>query len=169
MRLDAARFEILISRHNLDVTFRLGANDLLSAWRATEETADDFAASVEHLAFYLSSDDAKGINNPKAWMLKQLRLGFYAPPPGFVSWEQQQIEKRLAYKQDRLAAIKQARRKEFEADFEIWRLETPEEEKNKHLVGHICTPGGPAAQAILRRAYAELTHRTELLASTEEN
>ncbi|RYF20706.1 MAG: hypothetical protein EOO77_07510 [Oxalobacteraceae bacterium] len=63
---DTTWLQQVVERYGLDVTHRVGANDLLGIWRGSSESLKDFTASVEHLAWYMKSDDAKGINHPKA-------------------------------------------------------------------------------------------------------
>ncbi|RZL29096.1 MAG: hypothetical protein EOP64_02300 [Sphingomonas sp.] len=161
---EATRLQQTVERCRLDVTHRVGANDVLGIWRASSESLEDFTASVEHLAWYLGSVDAKGINHPKAWMLRQLRAGYYAPPPGFVSWEERQAEARLAAAEARASRLQKLARRQLESDFTAWVLGLTVDEKQALLQGMPFTEGGMAQRIALRRRYAEKMGQLDLLA-----
>ena len=70
----------------------IGAPHLQQSRNATRDrlSLEDFLLSVEHIAFYLRT--ASGISHPAAWVVRELRKGFFPQPPGFVSWEDEQQE-----------------------------------------------------------------------------
>jgi hypothetical protein len=160
----ADQLQELVQRFNLDVDFRIGANDLLGALRASSSTMERFAKSVEHAAFYLRSPDAKGLTHPKAWTLRQLRQGFYPQPAGFVSWEEQQLLAELEADRARADRVRHLKQQKFDCALEAWILELSDDKRSelfKHA-GHI-SPTGPAAKAFLREAYARETNQLETL------
>jgi hypothetical protein len=110
----------------------IGANDVLDIWRrGVFKELSDLEASLEHLAFYLESPNAQGINHPKAWLLGQLRKGYYPAPAGFKSLEERQEEAKLEDARKKLERLRELRRQRFEAEFEIWLSELTEEKKKK--------------------------------------
>ncbi|MCC6811838.1 MAG: winged helix-turn-helix domain-containing protein [Deltaproteobacteria bacterium] len=155
-RAFAEKLQLVCERYGLG-DFSIGPNDLMTLWRRGAFAEEqDMLDSIEHIAFYLASEQAKGIQHPKAWMLKTLGQGFYAAPNGFKSWEQRQLDLRLAARQQRLAQLREARRQEFETEFEIWLSETSDAKKRELLAG---TPfadsfSGKTARAMLRERFA---------------
>jgi hypothetical protein len=134
----------------------VGANDLLQVWRKggfNDET--DFITSLEHLAFYLGTAEAKTLTHPKAWVTSQLTKGFYPAPAGFQSWEERQAEARLSAKRERLAKLEELKRQELEADFELWLAELGEDEKRRRLAGtpFADQPNSKLARTLLREVF----------------
>ena len=90
----------------------IGANDLLQIWRkGVFQSEEDFITSLEHIAFYLGTSEAKTLTHPKAWVTSQLAKGFYPAPVGFKSCEELQQEARLSAKRERLALDGRTRRR----------------------------------------------------------
>jgi hypothetical protein len=162
-RAIAGKLQDIVQRIGLEEDFGVAAGDLLPVWKLGRfgEDFEAFALSIEHIAFYLRSAAAQTIKSPKNWMMGQLRAGFYASPAGFVSWEEQQAEQRLAATRERLKRLHDLQKRQFEADFEVWCLERPDEELREFLKGSFVAkdPKSPAARAILRERFAELTGR----------
>ena len=157
----AAELEQIITQAQLDEAYRVGANDLLSAWRVSGISRDEFADSVKHIAFYLNTDEAKGIKHHKAWMLQTLRKGYYARPAGFRSREEMLAELRLQEAQERLERLRELDRQQFEADFDLWYLERTEQERQELLKDSFFAkdPGSQAARVALRERFCEVTGR----------
>jgi hypothetical protein len=131
----------------------VGANDLLEVWRTgVFNDVQELELSVEHLAFYLASEDAEGLKRPKAWMVSQLRKGYYPAPAGYKSWEERQEEAKLADARNRQERVRELRKQRFEAEFEIWEAGLAEE-KRERLTSN-CKPGSQVAKSILRAEYA---------------
>ena len=151
----AERFQNACEKFGLQ-EIGLGANDLLQIWRrGVFESDDDYLASIEHLAFYLSTADAKGITHPKAWLTSQLAKGFYPAPAGFKSWEERQQEAILAAKRERLAKLEELKRQQLEADFELWIAELSVEAKQRKLAGTPFAeqPASKLARSMLRDVF----------------
>jgi hypothetical protein len=77
-------------------------------------------ASIEHLAFYLNSDDAKSLTQKKSYFMKSLRAGYQGPPVGYVSIQekrQRQYLEDLKAKNDR---IKKLNAEIEQYEYEIW-------------------------------------------------
>jgi hypothetical protein len=111
--------EDLQSRLNLD-GLRLGLNDLLPIARDWNSNMGSFDESLEHIVFYVRSSEATGLTNPKAWLLKQLRTGYYGAPANFVSWEDQQVEAQMRSRHQQAERRKRVRMQSLEADFTLW-------------------------------------------------
>jgi hypothetical protein len=118
---------------------------------------EDLLASVEHIAFYLASDNAQGINSPKAWAMSNLLKGYYPAPAGFKSWATQQEESRLKDAEERLRQLREAQRKRFEVEFEIWAAELEPSRRRQLLQGtpFADNPAAKLARTVLRQTYAE--------------
>ena len=126
---------MIVTRFNLDVDFRIGPNDLLVAWRKWNDvdSLESFVESVEHATFYLKSEQAAGINRPKAWLLRQVSNGYYPPPAEFMSWEERAAEARLQAAQQKLQRMRELEEKQFDTDFEIWFRERTDQERREFL------------------------------------
>jgi hypothetical protein len=169
-RTISKRLQNLTARLGVDSEFKIGANDLLPLWREKIfEDYDSLALSLEHAVFYLRSDAARGINRPKAWLLAQLRQGYYASPPGFLTWEEQTAAAKLKDAQNRLKRLREFEAQQLETDFELWLCEQTEDQRRKLLHGSLFSdPNSPAAKAILRQKFTELTGRGNSFAEQEE-
>ena len=166
----AIALEQLVQRLELDLDpLRIGANDLLDALRSSGATFDRFTASVEHIAFYLRGPDAKGLIHARAWAMKQLRRGYYPPPPGFISWEEQQLHAEMAATKEKLARLRATRIEKFNAEFELWIAEKTTEELAILLKGSPYNdPGTSAARLALRSIFARTTGQEEVLHLAED-
>jgi hypothetical protein len=162
VRLQVERFQCTAKRLELS-EFKLGTNDILALWRTGAfSTEQDLLESLEHIAFYLRTDDASTIKNPKAWILSTLRQGYYAPPHGFVSWEERQIQERLAAKAARAERLRRLRQQEFDVDFDIWLHELSDDRRNTLLRGiPVDSPDSLIARSVLREAFARETGRED--------
>ena len=157
----AQRFQLACERFGLHDA-GVGANDLLQVWRkGIFQTEEDFLTSLEHIAFYLGTAEAKTLKHPKAWVTSQLSKGFYPAPVGFVSWEERQQEAQLKAKRERLARIEELKRQESDADFEIWFAEASDTDLRAAVSG---TPfierlRSPGAKAVAKEWFS--TNRQE--------
>ena len=157
----AQRFQLACERFGLHDA-GVGANDILQVWRkGIFQTEEDFLTSLEHIAFYLGTAEAKTLKHPKAWVTSQLSKGFYPAPVGFVSWEERQQEAQLKAKRERLARLEELKRQESDADFELWFAEASETELRAAVSG---TPfierlRSPGAKAVAKEWFS--TNRQE--------
>jgi hypothetical protein len=138
----------------------LDANALLKLWRdGTFDNLEDLAESVEHILAYANSDQGQGLR--KAWVVKTLSNGYYAPPVGFISWRERQLEQ----KRKRAAERLEQRKLEFDADFELWLAGTAADARRKIIeasAGSGATFLSPGlTKATLRNHYARLTGMIE--------
>lgn len=139
--------------------YGIGANDLIDilrkhGWETVEERAL-LVESAHHLGFKLLQPDAKSIKDPKAWVLSKLRAGYYAPPPGYVSWEERQFQARLE-----VFKAEQERKKALHTElvntaFTTWERDLTLERRSK-ILGP-CSPGSDGALSMLRCAFREET------------
>jgi len=151
------QFTVTCERFGLG-EFSVGANDLLQAWRKQAfSDPKDLIDSCEHLAFYLSSPAAKGISSPKAWFMSNLLKGYYAAPAGFVCWSARQEEARLRDAKLRLDQVREAQRKRFEIELEIWLMEIEPAKKRNVLrsTPFADNPSSPLAKSVLRQEFAK--------------
>jgi hypothetical protein len=162
--------ERLVERLGLDLDpLRIGANDLLDALRSSEAVFGRFTASVEHIAFYLRGPDAKGLTHARAWAMKQLRRGYYPPPPGFISWEEQQLQAEMAAAKEKLARLQAARVEKFDTEFDLWIAEKTTEELAFLLKGSPYTsPTTSAARLALRSIFGRTTGQEDVLKLAED-
>ena len=101
--------------------FSIGINDLVSIWRTgVFESEQDFIESVEHMAFYLASPEAKTLKSPKSWALPELKRGYYARPAGFESSEERYERLKFEAAQDKNKKLQELKRKRLEEEFEVW-------------------------------------------------
>lgn len=138
----------------------VGSNDLSQGWKVWREKnygeLEKFLMSIEHVAFYLRSDSAKGIREPKAFFMKQLLRGFYPMPAGFIAWEvkqQEAVETALRARHEQL----KAKRKEMrQLEFKNWLMELSSEKKSAIFKGLVAmSDTSPAASAMLRSAFLD--------------
>lgn len=108
---------------------KLGLNDLLPVAHDWDGSLDEFRESLEHVLFYLRSPEAFGIQNPKAWLLKQLRAGYYGAPANFVSWQDRQVEEKLRTRQQQSERRQQQRIQMLQADFDLWLADLTTDER----------------------------------------
>jgi hypothetical protein len=118
-RTQLQELEKLQVRLDLDA-LKLGINDLLPIARNWDDPAGSFTESLEHAVFYLRSAEASSIRSPKAWLLKQLRTGYYGAPADFVSWQDQQLEAKMRSRVAQAERRRQVRMQNLQADFELW-------------------------------------------------
>jgi hypothetical protein len=143
-----------LEREGLD-GYGVGANDLLQLVRdQTFQNVEDLGQSLSHLAFYLQSDSARGIQSPKGWIMKQLKQGYYAAPAGYKSREERQAAAKLEDTRKRLEAITKIRQQQLEAESDIWIMGLDEEKKRSYLPPGV-KADSVAARAVLRQAYAK--------------
>jgi len=95
---------------------------------------------------------SKGIENPKAWAIAQLKKGYCAAQKGFKSREEQQPEAKLQDTRARLERIQKLREQRFNAEFDIWFGELSE--KDKKAISPNFEVGTAAARALLRAEFA---------------
>ena len=161
-----------VDQLGLDDDLKLSGNDLAAALEASGCALDEFLASVEHLAFYLRSAEAKGIRSPKTWMLKKLRKGYFGPPADFVSFEERLEAEKTRAKKERVERLRRAQLASFEADFEAWQLEqSPQQLAGlKRELGPALSlqPNSAISRALLRRHFAASTGREHLLGGDED-
>jgi len=149
----ADRFQTTVQKLGIDER-GIGANDLLEVWRGGGvNDVDELLMSLEHLAFYIDSPGGQGIDHPKAWIMKQLRKGYYPAPAGYKSWEERQEEAKLEDARKRQERVRELRKQRFEAEYEIWEAELSDE-RRKALAPNV-TPGTHAEKALLRDAFAK--------------
>lgn len=161
-----------VDQLDLDGDLKLSGNDLAAALEARGCALDEFLASVEHLAFYLRSAEAKGIRSPKTWMLKKLRKGYFGPPADFVSFEERLEAEKTRAKKERVERLRRAQLASFEADFEAWQLDqSPQQLAGlKRELGPALSlqPNSAISRALLRRHFAASTGREHLLGGDED-
>lgn len=165
------QLQSLLERLSLDDDFKLSSNDLAAAFETSGCTLEEFLESVEHVEFYLRSEEAKGIRSPKNWMWKKLGKGYFGPPANFVPFaERLEIEK-SQHRKGHAERLRRAQLQTLEADFEIWQLEqTPEQlAALKQELGPALSlqPSSAVRQALLRRHFAASTGREHLLVEEE--
>jgi len=141
--------------NKLDIEkYKIGANDLYPLLREGEfKDLHDLRVSLEHISFYLHSSEADSISHPKAWMMKQLKKGYYAAPAGFKSYEELQAEAKFVDAKDRLAKIQEVKQKHLEVEFEIWLSELSSTETKKLTNG--LRLNSPGAKALLKETYLQ--------------
>jgi hypothetical protein len=168
----AVKLDTLLTRYDLgEPPYKIAGSDLLSIWQEDVfgEDLQAFLESVEHAAFYLKSDQANGIKHPKAWMMKKLRSGYFAPPTDYVSWEQRVAEDRLKAAQQKLQRMRELEETQFDTDFEIWFKERSQEERRELLRGSFFkNPDSQAARVVLRQKFCEQTGRQNPHSEREE-
>ena len=155
-RAEAESFRTLVEHLRLDLDFKLGANDLVAARRQSSLDTADFTDSVEHLAFYLRSPEAAGINHPKAWAIRQLRQGFYPAPAGFVSWDEKVLQAKVDDAEAKAARIKELQIRKFNADYSAWFAELSAARRAELLQGTPFDSMSPSStvKAYLRETFA---------------
>ena len=161
----ASALERLVERLELDLDpLRIGANDLLDALRTSGSNFDRFTASVEHIAFYLRGPDAKGLNHHRAWVLKKLKSGYYAPPAGFMSWEEQQVRAEMAAAREKLERLRAARIEKFQIELDLWLAEKTQEQLAALLKDSPYShPKSAGARSELRQLFAQATGQEDML------
>jgi hypothetical protein len=139
---------------------KLGLNDLLPVARTWDGPFKEFTDFIEHAVFYARSPQANSINNPKSWIVSQLRKRYYAVPTGFVSWLDQQAEAKVRSRQQQAARRHKLRMQGLQADFELWldTLKQPERQATFANAGDLnpefVTP--PMRMQMLRERFAKL-------------
>lgn len=166
------RLQSSVDQLDLDADLKLSGNDLAAAFEDSNCALDEFLASVEHLAFYLRSAEAKGIRSPKTWMLKKLRKGYFGPPTDFISFEERLEAEKTRAKKERVERLRRAQLASFEADFEAWQLEQSPQQLAalKQELGPALSlqPNSAIRRALLRRHFAASTGREHLLGGGED-
>lgn len=154
----AVRFQIAGERFGL-LDIGIGANDLLQIWRkGTFQSEGDFESSLEHIGFYLGTSEANSLVHRKAWVTSQLAKGFYPEPAGFKSWEERQLEARLAAHREKLARLEALRKEEQDLAFSVWLAEQDDDARRKMLAGTVVdNVRGKMAEAVLRQKFSEAT------------
>ena len=144
--------------------FRISANDVMSVWRQDVfKRIEDLLCSLEHLAFYLRSEDAQGITKPKAWLMAQLKHGYYAPPVGFEAWDEQQERIIAEVAEAKLARMQKYRERAAEANAQLaveeqtaWLKGLSQADRQRLLARTpISNVYSEAAEAILRSFYTQ--------------
>ena len=108
--------------------WRIGCNDLVDSLRASGLEFEEFLESVEHVAFYMRSDNGEGIHKPRGWFMKRLAKGYFEIPAGFVSLAEKRAKPKFESDSEMCGAEPpgsegepSARVKEaFEAEFQTW-------------------------------------------------
>lgn len=156
------QLNITCERYKLD-KLNIGANDLLPLFKnGTFTEVGKLIASVEHIGFYLQSGGGTGLDTPKRWAMKTLRLGYYAEPAGFQSWEERQAAAEIENARARLERLRRLADTQFDIDFEAWVVEMGPEGVKKRLEGSfVANPKSQAAIKILRGLFAEETGRRQ--------
>ena len=102
---------------------------------AREELTDERDGLVHHLTgHYL------GIEAPKRWAMKQLKLGYYPAPHGFQSWEERHATSRIEDARARLERVRQLDDAEFEINFETWVAEMGGPDQVKKRLDEMLSP-----------------------------
>ena len=57
--------------------WRIGCNDLADTLRASGLEFEEFLESVEHVAFYMRSENGAGIHRPRGWFMRRLAKGYF--------------------------------------------------------------------------------------------
>lgn len=137
--------------------FGIGLNDLLPTWRkGNHDTEESFFVSLSHGLFYLHSDDAKSLKSPKAYILSQLRSGFYGEPAGFTLWSERQDEMILKDRREKLARATKQRAEREQLDFELWQAEISDVDAQIIFNNPMVTTHSEAGKQILRQHYFEM-------------
>jgi hypothetical protein len=157
-QLSSAALQAIIVRFQLDIDYRISVNDLVTAQRQSGMANDEIETSIDHLVFYLGTEDAKSIKHPKAFILSRLQAGFYGPPVDFVSREERLLSAKVAALKEKAKRLALLKREGFEASFDIWFAELTQERKSELTRG---TPysgmNGPALKACLRETFGKET------------
>ena len=154
------QLQTAIERFGL-TTHGIDANDLMKIWRTDLFTEQELLESAEHFAFYLTTDHARSIRNPKSVFISTLKNGYYAPPVGFRSWEERQAEEKLKATQARLERLREVERRQAEADFEVWALELSEQKWGQLMHGTPWAKPRPLTEPIRRILWGAFNQERE--------
>lgn len=154
----------LVDKHDLAERYRIGANNLIDSYRKLENPCfNDFTTSIEHIAFYLSTDEAKTIKRPRAYILRTLERGYYAEPAGFESSEERDLRQKLEDQQKRQEKIASLKRHLFDSEFETWLMDLDDDSRSSLLRGSVFEdmPASEAAKGFLRTKFTKLTGKVD--------
>lgn len=115
-------------------TFSIGINDLISIWRTgVFDSEEEFIESVQHMAFYLESPEAKSLKSHRAWAIQELKKGYYARPANFESSEERHERLKLEAAQAKSSNLQELKKKRLEAEFDVWFEELTPEQRKEYL------------------------------------
>jgi len=144
--------DTLITKLGLD-EYNLTANDILPILQSEvfENDIESLKQSLEHITFYLNSEQSEGIIKPKSFLISKLKKGYYGQPIGYETLEEIKLKQKIKDLEDKKKRIDELKERELELEFELWLTEISQDKKKEILTEYYpnTSIGGVAEKSLL--------------------